>query len=408
MDKKNILVVEDEVILALSTKQQLERAGYNVFHAISGEKTVSISLSDEYGIDLILMDINLGEGMDGTEAAVEILKYKDIPVVFLSSHTESEVVAKTEKITSYGYVVKNSGITVLDASVKMAFKLFEAHREISRKNMAIKAGNETLRITIEKVEETNRALEKAEKELKINLERFKWAQRIGRIGNWEYDIKTGELWASEETKRIFGILTDSEPLSVDKADLMTGDGKRMERALFDLIDKGEPYDIEYPITPLDGGKRIWIHSVAELKFDKDGNPVKVEGVTQDITAKKENEAVLEILRKAIDNASDIVFITNRKGIITFINKRFSEVYGYSPEEIVGKETPGILNEKKHFMGTDERFWSSLDREKRFVLDFENITKSGGRVFVETTIDPLYNESGELDGFLEIQRLTSSI
>lgn len=200
MDKKNILVVEDEVILALSTKQQLERAGYNVFHAISGEKTVSISLSDEYGIDLILMDINLGEGMDGTEAAVEILKYKDIPVVFLSSHTESEVVAKTEKITSYGYVVKNSGITVLDASVKMAFKLFEAHREISRKNMAIKAGNETLRITIEKVEETNRALEKAEKELKINLERFKWAQRIGRIGNWEYDIKTGELWASEETK----------------------------------------------------------------------------------------------------------------------------------------------------------------------------------------------------------------
>lgn len=114
------------------------------------------------------------------------------------------------------------------------------------------------------------------------------------------------------------------------------------------------------------------------------------------------------MRKAIDNASDIVFITNRKGIITFINKRFSEVYGYSPEEIVGKETPGILNEKKHFMGTDERFWSSLDREKRFVLDFENITKSGGRVFVETTIDPLYNESGELDGFLEIQRLTSSI
>ena len=77
-------------------------------------------------IDLILMDINLGNGMDGTDAAAIILKDHDLPVVFLSSHMEPEVVAKTEKITSYGYVVKNSSITVLDASIKMAFKLFEA------------------------------------------------------------------------------------------------------------------------------------------------------------------------------------------------------------------------------------------------------------------------------------------
>ncbi|MBN2509186.1 MAG: PAS domain S-box protein, partial [Spirochaetales bacterium] len=56
----------------------------------------------------------------------EILRIKDIPVVFLSSHTEPAIVEKTEKITSYGYVVKNSGIVVLDASIKMAFKLYEA------------------------------------------------------------------------------------------------------------------------------------------------------------------------------------------------------------------------------------------------------------------------------------------
>ncbi len=77
-------------------------------------------------IDLVLMDVNLGAGMDGTETAALILKDRDLPVVFLSSHMEPEVVAKTEKITSYGYVVKDSSITVLDASIKMAFKLFEA------------------------------------------------------------------------------------------------------------------------------------------------------------------------------------------------------------------------------------------------------------------------------------------
>jgi len=58
------------------------------------------------------------------------LSKNDIPVVFLSSHTEPEIVEKTERITSYGYVVKNSTITVLDASIKMAFKLFNTREHL--------------------------------------------------------------------------------------------------------------------------------------------------------------------------------------------------------------------------------------------------------------------------------------
>jgi len=72
------------------------------------------------------MDIDLGVGMDGTECASRMLAERNVPVVFLSSHAEPEVVEKTEKITSYGYVVKNSGSTILFASIKRAFKLFEA------------------------------------------------------------------------------------------------------------------------------------------------------------------------------------------------------------------------------------------------------------------------------------------
>lgn len=80
------------------------------------------------------MDIGLGPGLDGTEVAEIIFKNRDIPIVFLSSHTEPEIVAKTEKITSYGYVVKGSGNTVLDASIKMAFKLFDALKSERKKN----------------------------------------------------------------------------------------------------------------------------------------------------------------------------------------------------------------------------------------------------------------------------------
>ncbi len=127
---KKILLVEDEALIAMSEKRELEKYDYLVHHVTTGEKAVQAILDNVLPVDLILMDIDLGSGIDGTQAAEKILNHKDIPVVFLSSHTEPEVVEKTEKITSYGYVVKNSGIVVLDASIKMAFKLFEANRRI--------------------------------------------------------------------------------------------------------------------------------------------------------------------------------------------------------------------------------------------------------------------------------------
>lgn len=127
-ERKCILLVEDEVLIAMGEKSQLEKEGYSVQTVNSGEKAVE-AINVGCLCDLILMDIDLGKGMDGTQAAEMILRDHDIPIVFLSSHIEPEIVEKTEKITSYGYVVKNSSITVLDASIKMAFKLFDANRE---------------------------------------------------------------------------------------------------------------------------------------------------------------------------------------------------------------------------------------------------------------------------------------
>lgn len=119
---QTILLVEDEVLIALAEKQTLQRAGYNVVHVTSGEAAVEVGISRST-IDLILMDINLGSGMSGTEAAEAILAERDVPITFLSSHTSPEIVNKTEGITGYGYIVKGTGDTVLLASVKMALRL---------------------------------------------------------------------------------------------------------------------------------------------------------------------------------------------------------------------------------------------------------------------------------------------
>jgi PAS domain S-box-containing protein len=143
--QKTVLLVDDEAIIAMTEKMTLEKYGYNVMIAPTGEDAVA-TVAKTPAIDLVLMDVNLGSGIDGTEAAALILSNRDLPVVFLSSHMEPEVVTKTEKITSYGYVVKNSSITVLDASIKMAFKLFEAKKQEIEKEKALRESEASYRV----------------------------------------------------------------------------------------------------------------------------------------------------------------------------------------------------------------------------------------------------------------------
>ena len=166
---KTILLVEDEVLIAMAEARTLEKHGYSVIMTHSGEDAVD-SMKKNPDLDLILMDIDLGRGIDGTQAAEMILKERDVPVVFLSSHTEPEVVKKTEKITSYGYVVKNAGNTVLMASIRMAFKLHEAHIRISEQKQELQAANEELESSNEEFEVINEELIHSQEELSFREE----------------------------------------------------------------------------------------------------------------------------------------------------------------------------------------------------------------------------------------------
>jgi len=141
---KTILLVEDEPLIGMAESLDLEKYGYIIIHVLDGQTAIDAVNDKKTEIHLILMDINLGIGIDGPETAKIILKKHDIPVLFLSSHTEREVVEKTENITSYGYVVKNSSITVLDASIKMAFRLHEANLNLNNQNKEIESHNKNI------------------------------------------------------------------------------------------------------------------------------------------------------------------------------------------------------------------------------------------------------------------------
>lgn len=148
-NKKVILLVEDEAIVAMIQKRILEKQDYQVIIANDGKTAIEIALNNP-AISLILMDINLGDGIDGTQAAEMILARKDIPLIFFSSHTEQEIVDKTEGITSYGYILKTAGETVLIASIRMAYKLFESKLQVQEEQKKLYESKEKYRLLHEK------------------------------------------------------------------------------------------------------------------------------------------------------------------------------------------------------------------------------------------------------------------
>jgi len=131
MKSYHLLLVEDEKLVAFAEADIIRRGGYDVTIAQSGEEAVEL-VRVRPDFSLILMDIDLGSGMDGTEAARRILELRDIPILFLSAHAETKIVNKTREITRYGYVLKDSGESILFASIDMALDLHESQVKLKQ------------------------------------------------------------------------------------------------------------------------------------------------------------------------------------------------------------------------------------------------------------------------------------
>ncbi len=137
-DRLRVLLVEDQSIVALATSTRLTREGYDTEIALSGEEAVDLVEREQKGDDpfrLILMDIDLGDGIDGVETARRILERHELPIVFLTGHTEPEYVSRVREVTRYGYVLKHSDELILRLSMEMAIDLFDAH-QLSRRRQA--------------------------------------------------------------------------------------------------------------------------------------------------------------------------------------------------------------------------------------------------------------------------------
>lgn len=114
-----ILVVEDEMIVAMAIKKSLKNLGYDVVgHTTRGED--AILKAGELRPDLILMDIRLKGEMDGIDAAGRIKSLYDIPVIFLTAHSDLDTMQRAIKAEPAGYLVKPFNERELHTNIEMS------------------------------------------------------------------------------------------------------------------------------------------------------------------------------------------------------------------------------------------------------------------------------------------------
>ena len=125
MDKACILIVEDERIIALDLRSKVARLGYVVAGmAHTGQE--AIRLAAELKPDLVLMDIILDGGMDGIDAATQILQNRTIPVVFVSACNDHGTRERASLLGCAGFVSKPVDSRELAARLSDALQCSES------------------------------------------------------------------------------------------------------------------------------------------------------------------------------------------------------------------------------------------------------------------------------------------
>src|SRR3990172_5957064 len=119
MYKASILIVEDNFIVMMELKDRLTEMGYEIADTVaSGEE--AINKARLCHPDLTIMDIRLKGAMDGIDAAASIKKEFDIPVIYLTAHTDEDTLQRAKLTEPFGYLRKPFGESDLHTAIEMA------------------------------------------------------------------------------------------------------------------------------------------------------------------------------------------------------------------------------------------------------------------------------------------------
>jgi len=274
-----VLIVEDEAIVAADLANKLGLLGYQVVGSAStGER--ALALAAEQRPDVVLMDIRLGGALDGVDTAARLRTAYDIPVVYLTAHSDPDTLVRALGTDPFGYILK----PFVDRELKTQIEIsLYKHR--------------------------------TESALRQNEERLRLAAQAAGFGTYDIDLESGKVYWSNEARQILGAGDGREIRSGDEADGSSGECERIEAAIRRSLEQSDEATIsaEYNIARA-GGESGWVLVRGRGLFAGEGEnrrAMRAIGTVIDITAAKQAAARLSQRQQELERLNQDLEDINR-------------------------------------------------------------------------------------------------
>ncbi len=344
----NILIVEDEHIVAMELKSRLNELGYSVCAAVAtGEDAITKSI--ELLPDLILMDINIKGEFDGVEAAKRIKNQYEIPIIFLTAFTDDKTLDRAKVVEPYGYIVKPFEERELHTTIEIAIHKYNMERKL-------KDSERKLSTILKSIGDAVLATDK--------------------YGNINFTNQAFEKITAFESNEAFGkkIL---EVFKVEDKNAL----KLIEQGIKTILNNKTFNDFPSQInisTKLNETKII------EFKISTlydDNNLINgIVLIFNDITEKY--QSALEVVesemkyRKVIENVSDIIFTMDINGHFLFVNSAGLKISGYTLDELQGVSYEQIILPSHRASCIRILIRQYLTKQKNSYMEYPFKSKSG--------------------------------
>jgi len=301
LEKNRVLVVEDEIIIAMEIKATLKKLGYEV-PGIAANGIDAIELSKKTEPDLVLMDIRLKGDMDGIEAAEKIMGLYDIPVIFLTGNSDEEIVSRAISINPAGFLIKPYREKELFGNIEMAIY----------KNKIKQSVDDTPKNKKEEISEIIRYF--TSPVIFLDSE-----SRISEVS------KKAALIIGTKPEDLKGTPAEEIFITENNADVNSG------------VEKNLIYPQNIKIKTSRGIKKALL--LTGFYHDRAGN--KIHQFIEISDRKKylhENETKKEIIPEILDTIDENVFILTRNLKVLYTNRKFDQ---FAEEVNAGKIQAGI-------------------------------------------------------------------
>ncbi|MFQ5975368.1 MAG: PAS domain S-box protein [Candidatus Hydrothermarchaeales archaeon] len=374
MAKTQILVVEDERIVAEDIKRTLQNLGYVVPSVVSSGKE-ALKKAEEYNPDLVLMDIVLQGKINGIDAASQIRSRFNIPVVYLTAYADEKTLERARITEPFGYIIKPFEDRELRATIEMA--LYK-HRIEKR----LKESEEWLSTTLRSIGDALIATDTEGRVIFLN-------PVAQALTGWKHKAAVGK-----PLKEVFNIINEET-------------GGKVENPVSRVIREGVVVGLANHtiLIAKDGTKRPIDDSGAPIKDEK-GNIIGVVLVFHDITdRKKAEEKLIESethLRTIIESEPECVKLVAAGGTILDMNPAgLAMVEADSKEEVVGKSVYPLI--AKEYRPAFKALNESVFQGKSRTLEFEIVGLKGTRRWLESRAVPLRDAKGKITAQLAVTR-----